>query len=144
MTGYSVTPLVKKLGYKEGQVAWLVAVPSTLSELTKYSYFRKLTLSKFVKASPGGRRIDLVHWFVTSRSELQSGIGGVGNAMKPGAVLWISWPKRASQMPTDITEDVVRDIILPIGLVDIKVCAVDKVWSGLKFMFRKELRAALG
>jgi hypothetical protein len=88
--------------------------------------------------------LDLVHWFVTSRSELQSGIAVVGNAMKPGAVRWISWPKRASQMPTDITEDVVRDIILPTGLVDIKVCAVDKVWFRLKFMFRMELRAALG
>ena len=143
MAGYSTTPLINKLGYKEGQIAWLIAVPSTLPELTKYPGFGKLTSSKLAKASSGGRHIDLVHWFVTSRSELQSGITGVGKAMKPDAVLWISWPKRASKVPTDITEDVLREVILPTRLVDIKVCAVDKVWSGLKFMFRKELRAGL-
>jgi hypothetical protein len=143
MAGYSATPLIKKLGYKEGQAAWLVAVPSTLSELAKYPGFGKLTSSKLVKTSSGGRHIDLVHWFVTSRSELQSGIKGVGAAMKPDAVLWISWPKKASKVRTDVTEDVLREVILPTGLVDIKVCAVDEVWSGLKFMFSKELRAGL-
>lgn len=143
MAGYSATPLIKKLGYKEGQAAWLVGVPSTLPELTKCPGFGKLTLSMLVKANSGGRHVDLVHWFVTSRSELQSGIAGVGKAMKPDAVLWISWPKKASKMPTDITEDVLREVILPMGLVDIKVCAVDEVWSGLKFMFRKDLRGAL-
>lgn len=143
MDGYSATPLINKLGYKEGQIAWLIAVPSTLAALTKYPGFGILTSSKLVKASPGGRHIDLVHWFVTSRSELQSGIAGVGKAMKLDGVLWISWPKRASKMPTDITEDVLREVILPTGLVDIKVCAIDEVWSGLKFMFRKDLRARL-
>ncbi len=84
-----------------------------------------------------------MHWFVKSRAELETGIAGVADAMRPDAVLWISWPKKASKVPTDITEDVLREVILPTGLVDIKVCAVDEVWSGLKFMWRKELRSAL-
>ena len=129
MAGYSATALIKKLGYREGQAAWLIAVPSTLPELTKYAGFGKLTLSMLVKASSGGRHIDLVHWFVNSRAELQSGITVIGKAMKPDAVLWISWPKRVSKVPTDITEDVLREVILPTGLVDIKVCAVDELCS---------------
>ena len=67
----------------------------------------------------------------------------VAARLKPDAMLWISWPKKASKVPTDITEDVLREVILPLGLVDVKVCAVDEVWSGLKFMWRKELRSAL-
>ena len=103
-----------------------------------------MTQSKNVKTSTNDRTFDLVHWFATSSKDLESGIGEVAKGLKPDGALWISWPKRASKVATDITEDVLREVILPTGLVDIKVCAVDEVWSGLKFMFRKELRVALG
>ena len=142
MAGYSQTPLIKKLGYKEGQAAWLIGVPSALAVLTKFPDFGKLKQTKAIGAV-GGRSFDLVHWFVTSRADLAAGIGTVAGAMKPDALLWISWPKKASKMKTDITEDALREVILPTGLVDIKVCAVDEAWSGLKFMIRKELRAGL-
>ena len=144
MAGYSATPLIKKLGYREGQVAWLVAIPPSLPELKEFPDFGKVTQSKNAKTRTNGRTFDLVHWFVTSRKDLESGIGEVAKGLKPDGALWISWPKRASKVATDITEHVLREVILPTGLVDIKVCAVDEVWSGLKFMFRKELRAALG
>ena len=142
MTGYSQTPLIRKLGYKEGQAAWLIGVPSALAVLTKFRGFGKLKQTKAIGAV-GGWSFDLVHWFVTSRADLAAGIGIVAGAMKPDALLWVSWPKEASKMKTDITEDALREVILPTGLVDIKVCAVDEVWSGLKFMIRKELRSGL-
>lgn len=140
MAGYSPTPLLKKLGYTEAQAKWLIAPPLTLPEISE---FAEVKVSAGAKISGGGRMFDLVHWFVKSRAELETGIAGVADAMRPDAVLWISWPKKASKVPTDITEDVLREVILPTGLVDIKVCAVDEVWSGLKFMWRKELRSAL-
>jgi hypothetical protein len=140
MAGYSPNPLIKKLGYMEKQAKWLIAVPCTLPEL---SAFAGATIAKSAKTPGKTRRFDLVHWFVKSRAELEAGIAGVGGSMRPDAMLWISWPKKASKVPTDITEDVLRAVILPMGLVDIKVCAVDEVWSGLKFMWRKELRSAL-
>ncbi len=140
MAGYSPTPLLKKLGYENSQAKWLIAPPLSLPELSGFAGVR---ISKGAKISGGGRRFDLVHWFVKSRAELESGIAGVANTMRPDAMLWISWPKKASKVPTDIAEDVLREVILPTGLVDIKVCAVDEVWSGLKFMWRKELRSAI-
>lgn len=91
----------------------------------------------------GGRNYDYVHMFETQRSELDGLAPEVAARLRPDGMLWISWPKKASKVATTLSEDVLRDIFLPLGLVDVKVCAVDAVWSGLKFMFRKEFRGQL-
>jgi hypothetical protein len=88
-----------------------------------------------------GRTTDLVHLFTTSKAELAKRLVAWLKVLKPDAVIWVSWPKKASKVPTDITEDTIRAVALPMGLVDIKVCAVDNTWSGLKLVLRKELRA---
>jgi hypothetical protein len=139
MAGYSPNPLIKKLGYKDGSVALLLSVPETLEEITGFPGFASVETALL----PGLRRFDAAHWFETSRARLEHGIQTMAAVLKPDAMLWISWPKKASKVPTDITEDVLREVILPLGLVDVKVCAVDEVWSGLKFMWRREIRSAL-
>lgn len=139
MAGYSPNPLVKKLGFKDGQTALLIGVPQKLTEISGFPGFSAVETS----VRPGPRRIDAAHWFETSRARLEDGIQTVAGALRPDAMLWISWPKKASKALTDITEDVLREVILPLGLVDVKVCAVDDVWSGLKFMWRKEVRGKL-
>ena len=139
MAGYSPNPLIKKLGYKDGSVALLLSVPDGLEEITAFPGFASVETALV----PGPRRYDAAHWFETSRARLEDGIHMMAGGLMPDAMLWISWPKKASKKPTDITEDVLREVILPLGLVDVKVCAVDEVWSGLKFMWRRELRSAL-
>jgi hypothetical protein len=139
MAGYSPNPLIRKLGFKDGSAALLLAVPDALVEITSFPGFASVESALM----PGPRRYDAAHWFETSRARLQDGIQTMAAVLKPEGMLWISWPKKASKAPTDITEDVLREIILPLGLVDVKVCAVDETWSGLKFMWRKELRSAL-
>jgi hypothetical protein len=89
-----------------------------------------------------GARIGLIHLFVEQRADLARQLPRLREQLAPDAVLWVSWPKKASKRPTDITEDVIRELALPIGWVDVKVCAVDAVWSGLKLVVRKELRKA--
>ena len=84
--------------------------------------------------------IDCAHIFVIERSALERWLAALKPMLAPGGFVWVSWPKKASKVPTDITEDVIREVVLPIGLVDIKVAAVSDVWSGLKLMIRKELR----
>ena len=88
-----------------------------------------------------GGELDLAMLFVTERSALARGLATLQPKLVPAGMIWVAWPKRASKVPTDITEDVVREIALPRGLVDVKVCAIDEVWSGLKLVVRKELRA---
>ena len=139
MAGYSPNPLIKKLGFKDGSSALLLAVPDGLAEISAFPGFVSIDR----KLEAGTRRYDAAHWFETSRARLEDGIELVASGLKPDAMLWISWPKKASKVPTDITEDVLREVILPLGLVDVKVCAVDEVWSGLKFMWRREKRSAL-
>jgi hypothetical protein len=139
MAGYSPNPLLKKLGYKDGSAALLLSVPEGLDEIIAFPGFTSVETA----LAPGLRRFDAAHWFETSRARLEGGIQMMASGLKPDGMLWISWPKKASKVPTDITEDVLREVILPLGLVDVKVCAVDDVWSGLKFMWRKELRSAL-
>lgn len=82
----------------------------------------------------------LIHFFTKSRTELERSIERLKSRIHPDGMIWISWPKKASKVKTDVTEDVIRDVALPIGLVDVKVCAVDEIWSGLKLVIRKELR----
>lgn len=138
--GYSGTPLTKKLGLKDGMRALLVGVPGGAPEITGFPGFA--LVEKSVPAS-AERVFDYAHVFETDRSRLETLVAGLRATLKPDGMIWISWPKKASKVKTDITEDVLRDIFLPTGLVDVKVAAVDEVWSGLKFMFRKELRASL-
>jgi hypothetical protein len=137
MAGYSPSPLAKKLGLKDGQAVLLIDVPGHLSEISQFPGFASLQTALLA----GPRDRDCVHWFALSRHELEDGLPLVSSRLKADGMLWISWPKKASKVPTDITEDVLRDIFLPVMLVDVKVCAVDEVWSGLKFMWRKEHRA---
>lgn len=145
--GYSGTPLPKKLGLKAGQVALLINVPVSVSELHEFNEFarRDLTLPQEKSRDPGvtGRIYDYIHIFETERVSLQAQIPLLSKLLIGTGSLWVSWPKKASKVPTSITEDVLRDVILPLGLVDVKVCAVDNIWSGLKFMHRKELRSKL-
>ncbi len=84
--------------------------------------------------------IGFVHQFCTSKAELKKKLQSFRKTIDPNGALWVSWPKKSSGVKTDITEDVIREVALPLGFVDIKVCAVDETWSGLKLVIRKELR----
>lgn len=138
--GYSGTPLASKLGLREGMRALLVAVPDSVPEITGFPGFDGVERS----LPPAADRVfDYAHVFETDRGRLEALVSGLRATLKADGMVWISWPKKASKVTTDITEDVLRDIFLPTGLVDVKVAAIDEVWSGLKFMFRKELRASL-
>lgn len=138
--GYSGTPLTKKLGLKDGMRALLIGVPNALPEISGFPGYAGV---EHALPSPAGRVFNYAHVFEKDRGRLEAMVSGVRASLKPDAMLWISWPKKASKVKTDITEDVLRDIFLPTGLVDVKVAAMDETWSGLKFMFRKELRAGL-
>jgi hypothetical protein len=127
MAGYSGTPLPKKLGIKEGH-----RVAITLDEVPD---------DVLVQADMAGREpFDVLVVFVTRRTELERKLAALRKRMTPAAGLWVAWPKRASKVPTDMTEDVVREIALPTGLVDNKVCAIDETWSGLRLVIRLEHR----
>jgi hypothetical protein len=135
MAGYSGTPLAKKLGIIAGSKVFADGAPSDYASLLAplpdgVQFVNKLTNS-----------VDVVHLFTKSASELDAKLRRWRDAIRSDAAIWISWPKKASKVPTDITEDVIREIALPMGYVDVKVCAVDETWSGLKLVIRKELRA---
>ncbi len=135
MAGYSPTPLWQKLGYKDGLIAFVGDAPE--------QYRSQLDLPPGVSvqwAKRAGQGIAFVHLFASARAKLDSRLRRLRHTIDPAGVIWVSWPKKSSGVKTDLTEDVVREIALPLGLVDIKVCAVDEVWSGLKLMIRKELR----
>ena len=138
--GYSGTPLGKKLGLKDGMRALLLGVPPHLDEISGFGGFTGV--DKELPAT-GGRIYDYAHVFEMDRTRVEAMVPSIRASVKADGILWISWPKKSSKVPTDITEDVLREIWLPTGLVDVKVAAIDAVWSGLKFMFRKELRAGL-
>jgi hypothetical protein len=132
--GYSGTPLAKKLGIGTGHRVWLVQAPANYRSL--------------VAPLPGGvtfamkasHTTDVAHLFTSKRRELEKMLRMARGALKTDAAVWVSWPKKSSKVATDITEDVIREVALPMGFVDIKVCAVDDTWSGLKLVVRKELR----
>jgi hypothetical protein len=132
--GYSGTPLSKKLGIKSGGnlVAW-DAPRNYLKLLAPLP--KEVTL-----ASRLGRGTDILHVFCTKRTTLDAALSRALAKLRDDAAIWVSWPKKASKLPTDITEDTIREIALPMGLVDVKVCAVDETWSGLKLVVRKENR----
>jgi hypothetical protein len=132
--GYSGTPLARKLSLKDGLRTWWENMPGSVrAEIEAEG----LVLDPLpVPAAP----IEAAHVFVTGRAELAEAIGRLLPLLDPAGFLWVSWPKQASKVPTDITEDVIREIALPLGLVDVKVCAVDAIWSSLKLVIRKALR----
>lgn len=134
LSGYSGTPLAKKLSLKDGMRTWWDEMPPSVRfEIERAKL--KLTHLLWPEAP-----IDAAHIFVTARADLEADIARLRPNLAPAGFIWVSWPKKASRMPTDITEDVIRAVALPTGLVDVKVCAVDETWSGLKLVIRKELR----
>ena len=132
--GYSGTPLARKLGIAAGSRVLVVHEPDGYRD--------------WLAPLPEGVRFearvsaatDVVHVFVDRRAELENQLDSLRTRIAPAAAVWVSWPKKASKVPTDITEDTIRELALPIGFVDVKVCAVSDVWSGLKLVIRKELR----
>lgn len=133
MAGYSGTPLAKKLGIDPGAALFVVAAPGHYDELLA-------PLPEGVKRVRKIDAADVAHFFETSRARMEKDLRAAVPRMQQDAAIWISWPKKAAKVATDITEDTVREVALPLGLVDIKVCAVDETWSGLKLVIRKELR----
>ena len=139
MAGYSGTPLDKKLGLAHGQRAGWVGLPRQLSGLAlSYRFARAEMVSRARDLSP--RPFDMIHIFTASRGVLEADLAEARTRLDPAGMIWVSWPKKASKVPTDVTEDVIREIALAGPLVDVKVCAGDEVWSGLKLVIRKELR----
>jgi hypothetical protein len=138
MAGYSETPLAKKLGIKEGFKILLVAAPANYRSLLA-------PLPASVRfTSTADSSTDLVHAFATTRGVLARLLPALRKKLPHEAAIWVSWPKKSAKVATDITEDTIREVALPLGFVDIKVCAVTEVWSGLKLVVRKELRGAAG
>jgi hypothetical protein len=134
--GYSGTPLPKKLGIKEGSAVRLDGeVPERFVEDTLGPLPPRVSFKGRLQGS-----LDVVVFFTTSRRAFEGRIEALARAVFPAGGCWIAWPKRASKVPTDMTEDVVRAVALPLGLVDNKVCAIDGTWSGLRVVWRKELR----
>ena len=132
--GYSGAPLVRKLGFRPGMRVHYAAAPEGFAALVG-----DLPEAVRVLERPAAE-LDLAMLFVTQRRDLERGLATLHPRLQPAGMIWVAWPKRASKVPTDITEDVVRDVALPRGLVDVKVCAIDAIWSGLKLVVRKERR----
>lgn len=138
--GYSGTPLAQKLGLKDGQRALFIDLPASLADLTTARQFvesTRITVAQLGDTAPG---YNFVHLFTTARAVLEALAQPLMNLIARDGMIWVSWPKKAAKVATDITEDVIREVVLPLGLVDVKVCAVDETWSGLKLVIRKELR----
>lgn len=131
--GYSGTPLAKKLGFKEGAPLWAKGMPQSVqAEIEETACPRYL-------ARPG-RDLPAAHLFHTKAAALEVDLKKLRALLASDGVVWVSWPKKAAKLETDITEDVIRKVALPMGYVDVKVCAVDAAWSGLKLVIRKALR----
>jgi len=134
MAGYSGTPLAKKLGIAEGSKVHVVGAPKNYRVLLEPLPANVRFVSSFDTFT------DIVHHFAAQKSELAKALAAYRKKLDPAATVWVSWPKKTAKVPTDITEDVVRAVALPLGFVDVKVCAIDEVWSGLKLVVRRELR----
>jgi hypothetical protein len=134
IAGYSKRSLVEKLGIRPAQCIMFVDAPTGFR-----ATLGKLPVGVVVSQGPPAK-LDFVLLFVTRRARLAKTLPTMIQAIRPEAPIWVSWPKRTSGVETDVTEDVVREVALPLGLVDVKVCAVDETWSGLKLVIRKERR----
>jgi hypothetical protein len=134
MAGYSGTPLAKKLGIKPGGALVVINGPAD---------YRKL-VAPLPEGVTFGARVseatDVVHLFATRKTELAKALQTLRGKVRADGVVWVSWPKKSAKVATDITEETIREVALPLGFVDIKVCAVDETWSGLKLVIRKALR----
>lgn len=137
--GYSGTPLPRKLGLKQGQRVLFIELPEDLGWLREADDFALVQERDWVGPTFSDHW-NVIHAFTRERRHLDEQIGALMAAITRDGMIWISWPKKASKVPTDMSEDVIREVALPIGLVDVKVCAVDDIWSGLKLVIRKELR----
>ena len=136
-SGYSGTPLPKKLGIREGSRVAVVAAPQGFD-----ASLGALPPGAQLRTNARGR-LDVIVFFVTRRAELARRFPSFARALERDGGLWVAWPKKASGVPTDVDEDVVREVALPTGLVDNKVCAIDDTWSALRVVWRTERRAAL-
>ena len=133
-SGYSGTPLAKKLSLKDGMRVWWDGMPDSVREEIAAG---GLVVSEEAVPTPG---IHAAHIFVTARADMEEKLALLRKLIESAGMIWVSWPKKASKVPSDISEDVVREIALPMHLVDVKVCSVDDIWSGLKLVIRREHR----
>ena len=134
MAGYSGTPLQQKLGIKPGMTVVIIKAPTNYRRLLG-TIPEGVTFSDRLKPD-----WSFVHVFIKKRSELEKRLSALREKIADAGTVWVSWPKRSSGVPTDVTEDVVRVVALPLGFVDVKVCAIDDTWSGLKLMVRRRNR----
>jgi hypothetical protein len=132
--GYSGTPLAKKLGFKPLVRVFVAGAPA------HYRRWLEPLPTGVVFEKRAGATTDIAHVFVTDKEKLSSHLAALRRKLRPGAAIWVSWPKKSSGVPSTVTEDTVRALALPLGFVDVKVCAVNEIWSGLKLVVRKELR----
>lgn len=136
MAGYSGTPLPKKLGLRPGMTLVTIAAPNEYR-----SWLGRIPADLAIVAT-SKKQVEAAHIFATKKAILQKQLVALRRRLEQSGFVWVSWPKKASQVATDITEDVIRELALPLGFVDIKVCAVNDVWSGLKLVIRKSERTA--
>jgi hypothetical protein len=134
LSGYSATPLAKKLSLKGGMRTWWDEMPPAVRHEIEGS---RLALTHLLWPEAP---IDAAHIFVTERADMEADLKRILPHLAPAGFVWVSWPKQAARIATDINENVIREVALPMGLVDTKVCAVDETWSGLKLVIRKALR----
>jgi len=134
MAGYSGTPLAQKLGIKEGQKVATIGVPVGYRKLLS-PLPEKVSFTRELKSGA-----TFLHLFVSDRKAMERELKRLRKLIADNGVLWVSWPKKSSGVTTDVTEDIIREVALPLGFVDVKVCAVDETWSGLKLMVRRENR----
>lgn len=137
--GYSGTPLPQKLGLKDGMAIAFAGLPRHLDDLARSRDFLSVEIVDDWRMLAGDH-FDYVHLFTDSAEVVRAALKSLRTIIKPAGMIWVSWPKKASKVPTNVTEDVIRDAALSDVLVDVKVCAVDETWSGLKLVIRKEAR----
>lgn len=131
--GYSGTPLIKKLGVKDGQSALLVAVPDTILPLNNFQNWAHLKVAKTPRGISGGP-FDYIHFFTANKEALIAALPNLKKQLEQNGLVWISWPKKSSGVASTVSENDIRHHALKTGLVDVKVCAVDEIWSGLKLV----------
>jgi Protein of unknown function (DUF3052) len=134
MAGYSATPLAKKLGLREGHRVRIQNTPANYLKLLA-PLPDGVLISSTIRSN-----IDVLHYFTAWSSELESALPRMMRAIQQDGVIWISWPRKSSGVASTVTENVIRSLAFPLGLVDVKVCAVDETWSGLKLVIRRRLR----
>ena len=141
VTGYSGKPLHAKLGLKDGMAAAFIALPETLEELSAAVKLRVCDrFANWAAIGPRDRVYDFVHAFSANRAEIENELSRLELAIVRDGMIWVSWPKQAARIASDVTEGVVRECALRLDLVDVKVAAVSEIWSGLKLVIRKDRR----